>query len=473
MPSREEQFASHHAFSELRTLQNVIDTTRLLAEGADIEAADYHRRISHILEAVRLRLNAADPLLAPLSQLDKVGTSLAKSRQELENFRSTRSVSHLNQAGENAEAALIQTGYLPGITGPADIQALQEAAVSFRRSLGQHHRHADEQFATARAEVESFRHQVKSLAGEVHQLKTRADEAIGRVETQFSQAEADRRREYQAAIAQGQQQVSEAEQRLQRLLSDVEQRAQAILSDIEQRAIKAASNIEQRFQAAQQSRTDKFEVALDSAKESAKAALEEISEAREEQLDEYNIEWDRFRATLAAHQAEVDRLVGAVTQTGMVAGYQRVANEERSAMRVWQVVTVASIVAFVALMIWLMPDAGSALPSNGAPPFSWPVFVGRALAALGLAGLAAFASRESAKHGEKERLLRQFELEIASVGPFLSTVPKEDQDAIKKAIADRAFGRGVQPLLIADHAASTNGAFELLRMVVKDLLSKK
>jgi len=439
-----------------------------------MEAAESHRRLMHLIDAVRRRLEAADPLLAPLARLDNVSTNLSKARQEIENFRTQQSGTHVDQAMAHAEAALTQAMYIPIISTPADVQALQDASVSFRRSLGQHHRHAEEQLTASKSDLEGLRAQAAALASELQQLRARADETIARLESQFSQAEAERRRESQATISQGQQQISETEQRVQRLISDLEQRGQALLSDIEQRAIKTTSDVEQRFQGAQQARTDKFEEALSAAKESATTALSEIGEARDAQLEAYQGEWEAFTETMAARQAEVDRLVGAVTQTGMVGGYQRVANEERYAMRVWQGVTVASIVAFVILMIWLLPEV--TLPDgNGEPsaPFSWPIFVGRALAALGLAGLAAFASRESAKHGEKERHLRQFELEIASVGPFLSTIPKEDQDAMKKAIADRAFGRGIQPLTTADLAATTNGAFELLRMALKELINKK
>lgn len=116
-------------------------------------------------------------------------------------------------------------------------------------------------------------------------------------------------------------------------------------------------------------------------------------------------------------------------------------------------------------MLWVVPA-----PGEGQLDLS--VLIGRTLAALGLGGLAAYAGREAAKHGERERHNRRLELEIASVGPFLAELPKDERDTVLKAVADRTFGRGTTPLVIDEQGATTNGLIELVRMAIAELGKK-
>src|SRR5690606_7004410 len=167
MPSREEQFANSSAFAEVRSVLDEAEAIRLQAEETSMEAAESHRRLMHLIDAVRRRLEAADPLLAPLARLDNVSTNLSKARQEIENFRTQQSGTHVDQAMAHAEAALTQAMYIPIISTPADVQALQDASVSFRRSLGQHHRHAEEQLTASKSDLEGLRAQAAALASEL------------------------------------------------------------------------------------------------------------------------------------------------------------------------------------------------------------------------------------------------------------------------------------------------------------------
>lgn len=455
----------HGIFAAIQKLEDLIDATRIIAEEVSLECAELHGRVRHHLAFIRKRLRAADPILAPEEQLNALLSYLNRVQLELENFRSTQSVSHLSEAISHAGRAVGQVLWIPTVADEADVQAVQEAVVSFRRSWGQHLRHLEEQIGATNSEIQTLRSQVTSLAEEAHQIKPRIDETIRRFEAQFSQGESDRRRETQSFLSETQARISEVEHRFHRLHSEIEQRLQSVLSESEGRMLRMMTDLEQRFQNAQDSRNTKFEQQISELRSRSENLLKEVQDERTQRIATLDAEFDAYRTELANRMTEVENIVGAIAQTGMVGGYQRVANYEKRAMWAWQVITVLSMLAFVYLMLKTIPSGETAI-------FSLPVFLGRTMAALGFAALAAYAGREGAKHGEKERVLRQLELEIASVGPFLATIPKEDQDAIKKTIADRVFGRGVQPLVVDDPNATTSGLVEVIRYVLTELLKR-
>lgn len=197
----------------------------------------------------------------------------------------------------------------------------------------------------------------------------------------------------------------------------------------------------------------------------AKEAVTAIGESQEKLEVEYGLQVQAYLDDLEEKKTAAEKIVGAVAQTGMVGGYQKIANAEQKTTRVWQVVTVLSILGFVGLMLFVVPT-----PADGV--LEWSELIGRTLAALGLGGLAAYAGKEASKHAERERHNRRIELEIASVGPFLAELPKEERDAIIKEVADRTFGRGTHPLSVDDAPATTSGLLELLRMTVSELIKR-
>ena len=50
-------------------------------------------------------------------------------------------------------------------------------------------------------------------------------------------------------------------------------------------------------------------------------------------------------------KSEAENVVGAITDTGMVGGYQRRANTERKAAILWKVIAAGSLIGFVVFAI--------------------------------------------------------------------------------------------------------------------------
>jgi flagellar biosynthesis GTPase FlhF len=299
-------------------------------------------------------------------------------------------------------------------------------------SVGQHIRNLDDQAGQTQASLKAVREELVELKKSVQQEKKRTDEALRRFESQFSEAESERRKESQQHLTKLQNQISE---------------------------------VKQQFISSEESRQTRFADNLEIQKNEAEQVIAEFTKRREELEEEYRQEVKAYVEKLEQQKEEAEDIVGAVAQTGMAGGYQQIADSEQVSARVWQVITVISLMGFVGLMIWVVPST-----SDGG--FAWLSFTQRTLAALGLGGLAAYSGKQAAKHGERERHNRRLELEIASVGPFLAQLPKDEQDAVIKEVADRTFGRGTRSLVVEESPTTTNGLIELLRMAI-DSLTKR
>ena len=140
------------------------------------------------------------------------------------------------------------------------------------------------------------------------------------------------------------------------------------------------------------------------------------------------------------------------------------ANSERTARIFFQATTIFSLAVFALVMLVGFPW------EDTLPGAMWVEFGRRSVVSLAFAAIAAFASREASKHGERERRYRLAELDIASLEPFLASLDPVELNMIKKEFAERVFGRDASPIEVENTAATTNGLVQTLDMVVRELL---
>lgn len=363
MTDWEQRFTNHPAFQSLADADDAFSAAHARAKDAGTNVVQDHERVGHLLRRIQSELGAVDPLASTQSQLNSIHQNLSKGAQELKNYSANGNQQHLTNANTHIENALVQAGLLPKIRDEREVDSLHEAVVSFRRSLGQHISNVDKEAEETRKELATVREALAELQTAIQQEKARTDEALRRFEAQFSEAEAERRKETQSALTNLQSQISE---------------------------------VEERFLASQESRQERFTEALEAQTERAKEAATAIGESQEKLEGEYALQVQAYLDDLEEKKTAAEKIVGAVAQTGMVGGYQKIANAEQKTTRVWQVITVLSILGFVGLMLFVVPT-----PADGV--LEWSELIGRSLAALGLGGLAAYAGKEASKHAERER----------------------------------------------------------------------
>ena len=145
-----------------------------------------------------------------------------------------------------------------------------------------------------------------------------------------------------------------------------------------------------------------------------------------------------------------------IGNTGMVGGYQHVANSERKSAVIWKCVTVVSMIGLVVFGVL-------AFVGTEAADFSWSKLGGRVFAAATIGILAAFAARQSAWHDDRERYNRRMELELASIDPYLANLPKDIQDKVKEVLAERFFGQK-EPAKGAKRSETSGTSLDLARL---------
>lgn len=437
----EKEFQEHPLFSLLKEVGTQLQSLKEATEDADglltIE------RLERLVKRSQSVLARVDGTIAFIQPMNGAQTHLNNAKSQLDSYASDKVSSHLDTANQQLEGCLQMLDQLPQFHTAVDVSEIQEAVISFRRSVSQHLRLVQEEAKATLATSQELRGRLDETKAEIQQQKSRLDEAISQFQQQFSTAEETRRQQAQEAVTKLQTQSTE---------------------------------IQEKFNANQEARNEKFNenlVAVQKQLDDSLVALQKIQASAEQG---FRVQAAQVISDLEARKAEAEKILGAIAQTGMAGGYQRVANREKMTMYLWQGVTVAAIVGFIIVLSTIVTTTST--PSADAQEavaigFSWPALIKRVLISLAFGALAAYAGKEAAKASEKERRYRKLELEIASVGPFLATLPKDKQEATLQAVATRLFATDTdKPLNVEESGASTNGLIDVLKLAI-EALSKK
>ncbi len=160
-------------------------------------------------------------------------------------------------------------------------------------------------------------------------------------------------------------------------------------------------------------------------------------------------------------------LITIITNTGLIGGYQKIANKEHTTSTRWHTI---AILSFMGLIAFALLAFLATLPEQ----FHWGKVGSRAFVALTFGILAAYAARLADKHEAIERKNRKMELELAAIDPYLLELPVETRHKIKEELASRLFGQSEQTEITTDSKTS-GSAFDLLRMALETIgnLTKK
>lgn len=382
MSSLEDKINEHPSLSKAGDLVSFLDDLESLDLNTDTrESLHRIRRVAqHFLDHVA----SVDPELCSFQALKGIDQQLSKIRQELNQFKSNKSANHLINANTAADSVLATMRALWVPVLDLDLDQVREAIGSFRKSVGQNARYAEQDLTTIRQEIEELREDVSSLKASIKEEKARADSVVSELQSQFSKAEESRRSEFSSFLKEEEEKMDEAR-------NSFEENSKANLEKSEKRVEKLSSQLNERSE----STVNKIESLKDKA----------------------------------------ERLVHVIANTGMVGGYQRVANEERNAGRFWDAVSLCSLVGMVVFAIFAFKGT--------LDEFEIGAFLARFGVVLTFGALAGYGARQADKHHKVERRNRRVELELASIDPFLAELPEAERNQVKAAVADRLFAREV------------------------------
>jgi hypothetical protein len=129
-------------------------------------------------------------------------------------------------------------------------------------------------------------------------------------------------------------------------------------------------------------------------------------------------------------------------------GYKKSADDERAAANTWRII---SMLCYALILLWVVFKGKLGFGIAQAGALDWPVIV-TTLSVTAVAFVAAqFASRQSRLHRINEQRMRWFSLEVKAIDPFISSLPIEMQQELKRQLSERLFGQD----RVADGGPST------------------
>ena len=230
-------------------------------------------------------------------------------------------------------------------------------------------------------------------------------------------------------------------------------KTQSILAELDSQA----NELRASFSGAEEQRS-KLEVAIETENQRVKEALarfettsaEEMQGIRDEQqssLESQRARWeeeqDHVRDTAAVllttlndHEKTARDTVHATTALTVATDYGKYARNKTFAAWVCDVagalVGASGVVAILVHLFSISPESDSNVGLS----------VTRLAASLGTLGIAALLGRRGAQHHREARAAKRTDLALRKVGPFIVTLPEDEQQLIIQEFTDRVFIRG-------------------------------
>ena len=407
MTKWDDRFEEHEVKESIEELIKCVDS---FDGSEDPEIVQEFSRIKQAAELARSVLDQVDPVLVPLAPLTAMNKYISTANTHLNTYISSATSDQLAAAQTNIDNMLVQLGNIIVPRSSADLENLKESAKSYRRSLTKNAQILNKQTTEVQATADSVRSSLTGLKDDINLQKARLDDAIARFEKQFSENQNERLESYQSNETVRKSKFDETIDLYTQKLDEIDNKIAQVAGDGANTLEIAASDL-----------TKKIRLELDKAQ----------------------------------------KLVGIIANTGMAAGYQKVADSKGKSASRWNCTAGLSWVGLIGYAVWasfatfggslpfidgaISADIGGVTAKVQNMDVDWTAFASRLFVATAFGLFAAFATKRGAQNQKFEHKARQMQLELASVGPFLAELPKEKQHTIKEEVARKYFGSDQQP----------------------------
>tara|TARA_R110002073_G_C9498353_1_gene581693 strand:- start:2110 stop:3447 length:1338 start_codon:yes stop_codon:yes gene_type:complete len=377
-------------------------------------------RIDRVVRETQRRLKATDALLLSipvLNAVNKHATPLLASMQAY----GPDAGQHLAGANSNATGLLGAWAAMPSLETPQDVTALGESISSFRRSLGQHVRRANDDVAELERKLAAADAEVDSLTKELENQRERVSKFLTDGEERLNTAETQRADSLRSAI-------TEASDRTESRLKEFSDESNTLQSSLRSEQEEAIQEFRTKLADRKQEWTDGLTAKQLEFTEALAAAKSEL----EEQATAHKTNAANQIKDLEAQKKKAAELVGIVANTSMAGGYMVVADAHQKETWFWSAVTIAVLGG---LMYFSLNNYDPKLP------FDVYSFLRKSLVTVPFLLFAAYAAQQGTRSRKLGSRNRRYQLEMASLDPFLASLEVDKQNEIKVKLADRLFGK--------------------------------
>lgn len=467
-----DRLRNHPVWEALKSLGIAIDQAAA-KEGIDSVAIDSLERVRAVLAFCGKRLAVADPFLTDLRPVEKISALLTSAITELQAFVSDGNVSRLATVNAQADDIL---GPLAAVLTPIsneELTVIGESVSAYRAALEKHLAEALASQQAVKAQAEENRVSLVALAADISAEKQKLTTIASELQTQFtadqtaratdftaaqtdrqtaytakgtefqtasSTAQADRQEKYTTIATENQTQFTAAQETRAKAHTEAHQDRQekfgALMADYTQKLVDHNTLLAEQREKAEKRGQEELTVLKNEYQKSAKEILDKI----------------------ITHKTEVENLVGVIGNLGVTSGYLTTANHARTALYVWQALTVLSLGALIyfAYLIAFTPPVSDSVFLQG--------MATRIFLSITVGIFAAYAARQGDKASTTERKNRKLALELEALGPYIAPLPEEMRNQFRADLGARSFGvPDGEGQKSADNSPSPATAFDLLK----------
>ena len=381
----EKRFNDHNIHDNIRAFQDLVNEPPAKRSS---EQAIERRRLLKVLNRISDVLERLDPETVAVSALDNINSALSRSISSFRVYHNRDDLAHFESSNNELDSALTSL-----------VQLLQFPSKSETRKYHQALEVTFDEFAKA---AESKTAKLEEKVEELQRTRDAVNYEYEGLETQ-----------------------------LERKLTEVRQ-----LTD----------GWQSQFSEAQNSRTVSFD---EERKELAQGFTNKLNGLIEEQNDklessnhEFENKIEEYREAAEKAHDEILSLSKLVAGDSVAASYIATSKDEKKQADFWRrgsiifiiLTFVWGVVTYIHFSLDLLKSEGN----NGNPIFQMlRIFSVTAALIYG----AVFTSRQSNIHRKNELSAKRFSLEIKAIDPFISSLPVEDQNQLKKNLSYHLFGQ--------------------------------
>jgi hypothetical protein len=418
------QVDQHPIHDALRSATAALESILALEAERDPDTTERLARVQQVITDVVARIDSTDAGLIPLQALNNIQQPVQRIAENLANYQSSGQPDQVAAAHNQLENILVHLNLIPAPRTTADVEGIREAATSLRRSLGQNVRQLESRSAGVSSSLGALEQQLRTVEARMAESQERLDARIAEAETRLAAAEAQRSSAFEAAQ-----------------------------TERDRKADELHSTRSAEWETALKTQRDEFG-------ELTATAEAEMAELRAEVVSRTDV----LLNEMESQKAQAQKMVGIITETGLIGGFQKEADAAQSAGTVWRVTAAVALGALVVFAVYVFITHNGQAASTSWADVGWRIFVA---SAVGL--FAAYAARQADKHDRTRKRSRRMELELASISPYLDSLPQEQQVEMKMDLARRLFGQDDSPDAAADATSGTQA--DLAKLIIENATS--
>lgn len=389
-----DQFEAH-AIHE--TLRQVREWASVEIEDIDSKHEAEKRRLIKVLDSIKATLEGIDPEFFPDSELTHLSNDLRHQHfwNELNSYSTDGNSQHLVVANDHLNSQVPRVYQLAGMSTKPEsrkaIKGIEAAYDKFCESIERTSNDFDNKVSQQSTQVSAIENKLPEISDELDKLRGEIEGQLSTWLTEFTEAQTSRSQDYSTTQIDRGKEFDEA-----------------------LREMKAGAELDRNE--TKMKHDTAFKKALDAFITNVESKNEDIKQKHQSILDIHEL----------------------VVTDGVAGGYKKNADDEQRAANTWRWISMgwySLVLLWVVFKGWL----GFGIADSGS--LDWPVIV-TTISVTAVAVVAAqFASRQSRIHRINEQRMRWFSLEVKAIDPFISSLPEEMQQGLKRQLSERLFGQ--------------------------------